>query len=83
MISCFHYLQRDLFASFRESLTPDGFLICEIATVRNLERNARPSRRFLLEPGEIIDLIGSLKIDYYREDWFGDQALARLVAHAR
>lgn len=83
LISCFHYLQRDLFPALRATLAPGAFLVVEIATVRNLERHAKPSSRFLLEPGEIIDLVGDLKVDYYREDWFGDQALARLVAHVR
>jgi len=83
LISCFAYLQRDLFPALIQALAPDGFLVVEIATVRNLERNARPSRRFLLERGEINDLVGPLKVDYYREDWFGEQALARLVAHPR
>jgi len=83
VISCFHYLQRDLFPALRAALAPGGFLVVEIATVRNLERHAKPSSRFLLELGEIMDLVGDLKVDYYREDWFGDQALARLVAHVR
>ena len=45
LISCFAYLQRDLFPALIQALAPDGFLVVEIATVRNLERNARPSRR--------------------------------------
>lgn len=79
-ISCFHYLQRDLFPSLVERLAPDGVLVCEIATVRNLERRERPSRRFLLEPNELLRLCAPLEIVFYREGWEGDRCQARVVA---
>ena len=79
-ISCFHYLQRDLFPGLVERLAPDGVLVCEIATVRNLERRERPTRRFLLEPNELLRLCAPLEIVYYREGWEGDRCQARVVA---
>ena len=55
-------------------------LAVEIATLRNLERNARPSRRFLLEEGELPGLLAPLEILACEEDWFDGRALARAVA---
>jgi tellurite methyltransferase len=79
-ISCFHYLQRDLFPKLASLLAPGGVLVCEIASVRNLERNPRPSRRFLLEPNELLRLCAPLEIVYYSEGWHGDRCDARILA---
>ena len=80
VITCFHYLQRSLFPVLCAALAPGGLLICEIATRRNLERNARPSARFLLEEGELATLVAPLEIVHGEEDWFEDRALARVIA---
>ncbi|MFI5317904.1 MAG: class I SAM-dependent methyltransferase [Myxococcota bacterium] len=79
-ISCFHYLQRDLFPPLRARLTPGGVLVCEIATVRNLERHASPGARFLLEPNELRALCAGLALVGYSEEWRGDRFLARAIA---
>ncbi len=79
-ISCFHYLQRGLFPKLVTRLAPGGVLACEIATVRNLERNPKPSRRFLLEPNELLRLCAPLEIVYYREGWHEDRCAARVLA---
>jgi 2-polyprenyl-3-methyl-5-hydroxy-6-metoxy-1,4-benzoquinol methylase len=83
VVTCFHYLQRDLFPALAQRLAPGGILACEIATVRNLERHARPGRRFLLEPGEIRILVAPLEILLHEEGWFGERALARVAARPR
>ena len=80
VVTCFHYLQRALFPVLRDALAPGGLLICEIATRRNLERHARPSARFLLEEGELAELVAPLDIVHGEEGWFDDRALARVVA---
>jgi SAM-dependent methyltransferase len=79
-ISCFHYLQRELFPKLAERLASGGVLACEIATLRNLERNAKPSRRFLLEPNELLRLCAPLEIVYYSEGWHEDRCEARVLA---
>ena len=79
-ISCFHYLQRDLFPLLAARLAPGGVLAAEIATVRNLERNMKPSRRFLLEPNELLRLCAPLEIVCYREGWHADRCSARVLA---
>jgi SAM-dependent methyltransferase len=80
LISVFHYLQRDLFPALAARLAPGGVLVCEIATVENLERNPKPSRRFLLERGELPGLCAPLEVVHYREGWDPDRCLARLLA---
>ncbi len=80
VITCFHYRQKDLFPAIRDCLAPGGVFIAEIATVANLERHERPSRRFLVESGELEQDIRPLEALYYREGWFDDRALARVVA---
>jgi SAM-dependent methyltransferase len=79
VITCFAYLQRDLFPQMAERLSPGGVLICEIPTRRNLERHAKPSARFLLEENELLELCGSLRILHHREGWIDDRCLARLI----
>lgn len=79
-ISCFHYLQRDLFPRMRERLGRGGVLACEIATVKNLERNPKPSARFLLQPGELRELCAGLTLIHYSEDWRDGRFLARALA---
>jgi 2-polyprenyl-3-methyl-5-hydroxy-6-metoxy-1,4-benzoquinol methylase len=79
VITCFHYLQRDLFPALIERLAPGGCLCVEIATTGNLERHAHPSRRFLLEPGELARLCAPLELVHSAEGWFDDRCVARLV----
>jgi SAM-dependent methyltransferase len=80
VISCFHYLQRDLFPGLIERLAPGGWLCVEIATTRNLERHAHPSRRFLLEPGELVRRVEPLAVAHAVEGWFDDRHVARVAA---
>lgn len=51
-----HFLDRAVWAALLPTLAPGGVaLLCQ-PTVRNLERHPRPSRRWLLEEGEVLDL---------------------------
>jgi SAM-dependent methyltransferase len=80
LITCFHFLRRELFPELVARLASGGLLVVEIATERNLERHAKPSRRFLLRSGELVDLLEPLRLVYYREGWFEDHAQARAIA---
>ncbi|MEE9278591.1 MAG: class I SAM-dependent methyltransferase [Myxococcota bacterium] len=82
LISCFFYLQRDLFPALRERLAPGGCLVCELPTRRNLERHAKPGRRFLVETNELLALAAPLEVVYYREGWSDDHCVARLLARS-
>lgn len=82
---CVSYLQRDLWPPVALRLAPGGRLVWIHPTVRNLERNPKPSRRFLLEPGEaesiVRDLVPALRIETAVEGWSEDgRHLARIVA---
>src|SRR5262245_39260472 len=78
-----HYLQRDLFPKLVALLAPGGVIACEIATVRNLERHAKPSARFLLEAHELARLLVPLEVGFYEEGWSDDRFVARALARRR
>ena len=80
LISCFHYWQPVLFPGIADRLAGEAILVAEVFTVPNLERNQRPSRRFLAESGELKQACRPLEVLYYCEGWSDDQALARVVA---
>lgn len=70
LITCLHYLDRELLATIGDHLAPAGRIAVAIATRTNLERHDRPSARFLLEPGELATLIpNSLQIEHEDEAW--------------
>ena len=82
VLCCVNFLDQSLFGSFASVMADGGWLLASMATVTNLERNERPSRRFLLEPGELrrmAEQIG-LEIVSYDEGWRDDRHSARLVA---
>jgi len=84
LILCLHYLQRSLFSEFPGLLSDEGLLVCEIATVRNLERHENPRREFLLDERELPSLATDLEIVEFNEGWMEtDRHVARLVAQAR
>ncbi|HEY5578372.1 MAG TPA: methyltransferase domain-containing protein, partial [Acidimicrobiia bacterium] len=81
IIVCFHYLQRDLFPNMTAALVAGGVLVCEIATVRNLERNDRPPLPYLLHEGELLDLVPGLAVVRHEERWTEEgRHEARLLA---
>ncbi|MEM9192733.1 MAG: class I SAM-dependent methyltransferase [Myxococcota bacterium] len=80
VIACFHYRQRNLFSPIRDALAPGGVVVVELPTVRNLERNLSPSRRWLAESNELLRDLSGLSVLYYRERWVGGRHLARMVA---
>jgi SAM-dependent methyltransferase len=80
LVTCLHYEQPDLWPALRAALGPAGVLVAEIATVRNLERHAHPSRRYLVAPNELLARRGELELVYYREGWLDGRHVARLLA---
>jgi tellurite methyltransferase len=82
VILCFHYLDRRLFPVFPAELSPGGVLIVVHPTRSNLLRHERPSARFLLEDGELTNLVGSaLEIVQLNEGWLREgRHEAQLVA---
>jgi SAM-dependent methyltransferase len=82
-IMVFHYLDRDLFPAFPDVLQPGGIVIGSLATVRNLERNDRPPRPYLLDEGELPGLIEDLEVVNYDESWQDGHHDARFVARRK
>ena len=80
IITCFRYWQPDLFPAIQACLSSGGVFVSEVATIQNLEKHEHPSRKYLAEPGQLGDLCSPMEVLYYEEDWFDDQALARIVA---
>lgn len=83
LVLCFNYLQRALFASISERLATGGHLVVNHPTQSNLQRNPKPSARFLLRDGELPTLVEGLEVVSYEEGWFGQRHEARLIAVKR
>jgi hypothetical protein len=79
-ILVFHYLDRALFPMFPAMLRPGAFVIGALATVKNLERNQRPPLPYLLDEGELPQLIEGLELVGYDESWESGHHDARFVA---
>jgi SAM-dependent methyltransferase len=80
LVLCVHFLFRPVFSLLSEALAPGGlFAICH-PTRSNLERNSRPSQRFLLEDGEVLGLLpADFEVLFYQEGWNEDRHEAWLV----
>ena len=79
----FHFIKRSLFPEFLRIIRPGGLLVFCRATVRNLERNDRPPRPYLLNEGEGWDLLEGFELVIAREGWSVEgrhefEALARV-----
>jgi tellurite methyltransferase len=62
-------------------LAEDGMLAICHPTRTNLERHEKPSARFLLDEGELRDLLGDLSLLEYEESWGKDgRHEARMLA---
>jgi 2-polyprenyl-3-methyl-5-hydroxy-6-metoxy-1,4-benzoquinol methylase len=74
------YLQRDLFDSIRGAVVPNGAVVYETFTVRQIALGFGPrSADHLLEPGELLARFNGFDILSY-EEVIGTEAVARLVA---
>lgn len=65
----FHFIKRHLFPVFQSALRSGGLLVFCRATLRNLERNERPPKPFLLAEGEGWDLLSGFELVIAREGW--------------
>jgi hypothetical protein len=87
VVTCFHHLQRPLLASVADDLPPGALFLAAIATTTNLERHERPPARFLLEPGELVELVvgdgSQLQVLHRREGWADDRHRAEIVVRRR
>lgn len=82
LITCFNYLDRELFPTMIGQLAAGGQLALTLATASNLERNEHPRAEYLLDDRELPSLLDGLALEYHREGWMLDgrhcvEALAR------
>jgi tellurite methyltransferase len=81
LIAVAYYLYRPIFAAAAQALAPGGVLAVVHPTLRNLERNPRPSAPYLLREGELATLVLGLELLRCDEAWRDDgQHEAWLVA---
>jgi hypothetical protein len=71
VVVCFHFLDRANRSGYIERLTRGGVLVIAQPTMVNLERHARPSARFLVEPGELDGWASAMGLEILvsREGW--------------
>lgn len=82
------FLFRPLFAQLGAALSPGGLFVIDHPTRTNLERHERPSGKWLLEDGELPQLLQSdapgLEVLAYEEGWGDDgRHTARLLARKK
>ena len=85
VVLCSNYLQPSLWTGIAEVLRPGGSAIWPHPTVTTLSRHEKPSRRFLLEPGQgraTFEAAG-LSIDFAAEDWIAGRHLSRVVGRTQ
>lgn len=78
-----HYLHRALFPALRAALKPGGILVYETFTRAQALRGKPTNPAFLLEPGELRDLVAPLDVLVEREGEFEGKMLASVIAARR
>jgi len=80
----FHYLHRPLFPLLVRALRPGGVLLYETFTSNQAERPEGPSNPdFLLQPGELEQLVQPLQVLQQREGEFHGRCLSAVAARCR
>ena len=75
-----HYLHRPLVPQLLTALRPGGVLVYETFTTAQAARGKPTNPDFLLRPGELRDLVGSLDVLAWREGEFEGRDVASVVA---
>jgi len=75
-----HYLHRPLFPQLLAALRPGGVLVYETFTTAQAARGKPTNPDFLLRPGELRDLAGSLDVLAWREGEFDGREVSSVVA---
>ena len=75
-----HYLYRPLFPALRAALRPGGLLVYETFTRAQAQRGKPTNPAFLLEPGELRELVAPLEVLAQREGDFEGKMLSSVIA---
>lgn len=79
MAICCNFFDPSFYSLLHDYVAPNGVLFVKVATVTNLERYDKPSRRYLVENEELPELLPGFESLSYSEDWFDDRHEARMV----
>jgi tellurite methyltransferase len=81
LVTMFRYLNRDLIRSAPNLLNPGGSLVIETFTTEHRERHGKPrTEDFVLQPGELKQLVHPLQVIHYEEGWHDGSHTARVWA---
>ena len=75
-----HYLHRPLFPALIEALAPGGLLVYETFTRAQAARGKPTNPDFLLESGELLDLVRPLEVLASREGDYDGRMVASVIA---
>ena len=75
-----HYLHRPLFPALVEALAPGGLLVYETFTRAQAARGKPTNPDFLLESGELLDLVRPLEVLASREGDYDGRMVASVIA---
>jgi SAM-dependent methyltransferase len=75
-----HYLHRPLFPDLIRTLRPGGVLVYETFTRAQAARGKPTNPAFLLEPGELLELVRPLQVLAAREGDYEGRMVASVVA---
>ena len=76
---CCNFYDPDFFTQLHTCVVPGGIVFVRVATVTNLERHSKPSRKYLVESGELKDLLTGFEPLSHVEDWFDIRHEARII----
>ena len=76
---CCNFYDPDFFTQLHTCVFPGGIVFVRVATVTNLERHSNPSRKYLVESGELKDLLTGFEPLSHVEDWFDNRHEARII----
>jgi tellurite methyltransferase len=75
-----HYLHRPLFAALKAAVRPGGVLVYETFTAAQAARGRPTNPAFLLQPGELRQLVAPFEVLVEREGDFEGKMLASVIA---
>jgi 2-polyprenyl-3-methyl-5-hydroxy-6-metoxy-1,4-benzoquinol methylase len=80
VVTCFYYLQRNLFPQLMNTLKPGGMVVYETFTCEQAQFGHPTNPEHLLQPNELLEFFRALRIRVYREVVVeGPKAVASLI----
>lgn len=77
LICVFRYLERDLYPGIHRGLKYSGLLFYGTRHLGVLKSQPQANRKYLLQPGELLEVFGQWDVIYYKEGLEDAQLIAR------